>query len=287
MVASTLAFTVLDGLIKALGPSIPPPEVSFFRALFAAIPLFALALARVGVAGFRGLPWGRHLARGLFGLASMFGFFYALPRLGLAELVAISFAGPLFVTTLSVLWLGERVGPRRAAAVVVGFLGVLIVLRPGAALISPVALAALVATLCGAISSILTRPLGSRQPPLVIAAIFSGIACVGAALGLPFVWVTPEPLDLAILALAGLSGGCGTLFLTRAYVLAPASVVAPFEYVTLIWAVALGYVGWGETPDLGTWVGGAVIMASGLYILHRERVLRRPESAAPRAAPPA
>jgi drug/metabolite transporter (DMT)-like permease len=250
-------------------------EIVFFRNLFAFIPIVAYILATRGWTVLRtSRPLG-HLVRAGIGISGMLCGFAALGLMPLAEFTAINFAAPLFITALSWPVLGEKVGPHRWAAVAVGFLGVLVMVRPDPVhLVGLGALLALGQALGTAGAMLAIRQLGATEPGPTIVFYFTLAATLVGAAGLPFVWTRPSPDLLLILVACGLTGGVGQLLLTQAFRLAPAAIVAPFDYAALLWAGVLGYAIWSETPSAATLGGGGVVVASGLYILWRETRLR-------------
>jgi len=275
MLAGMAAVSVMDALAKWLAAGYPISELVFFRSLFA-LPLvfFILWQQRGGVAALTPRWRLGHALRASLSLGALFAFFTGLRYLPLAEAISIAFAAPLFVTALSVPILGERVGPRRWAAVVAGFLGVLIMTRPGAEAFRPEALYILAAALCYALSMLVTRRLArSETTPAVM---LSGI-CVALAvsvLALPFGWRTPVGADFWLFVLLGVVGGIGMYFMTQAYRYAPAAVIAPFDYTALLWGTLIGWLVWQELPGTNVWFGAAIVIASGLYIVHRETRVR-------------
>jgi len=267
--------SIMDALAKWLGESYPIAELVFFRSLFALLPVFfILWQQRSGFAALKPRWRLGHFLRAVLSLGALFTFFTGLRYLPLAEAISIAFAAPLFVTALSVPILGERVGPRRWAAVVIGFLGVLVMTRPGAETFRPEALYILAAALCYALSMLVTRRLArSDSTPAIM---LSGI-CVALAvssLALPFDWRTPVGADIWLFVLLGLVGGTGMYFMTQAYRYAPAAVIAPFDYTALLWATLFGWLVWHELPDTNVWFGAAIVIASGLYIVYRETRVR-------------
>ncbi len=267
--------SIMDALAKWLGESYPIAELVFFRSLFALLPVFfILWQQRSGFAALKPRWRLGHFLRAVLSLGALFTFFTGLRYLPLAEAISIAFAAPLFVTALSVPILGERVGPRRWAAVVIGFLGVLVMTRPGAEAFRPEALYILAAALCYALSMLVTRRLArSDSTPAIM---LSGI-CVALAvssLALPFDWRTPVGADIWLFVLLGLVGGTGMYFMTQAYRYAPAAVIAPFDYTALLWATLFGWLVWHELPDTNVWFGAAIVIASGLYIVYRETRVR-------------
>lgn len=272
-------FATMDALVKHLAATYPILQLVFFRSFFAFAPLSILILRSGGIGALAtARPLG-HVLRSLTGLVSMALFFLAFALLPLAEAIALSFAGPLFLTVLSIPLLGERVGPRRWAAVFAGFIGVLVIVRPGAGVFGAAALVPIGAALTYAFAMVYVRKLSRTETNAAIVFYFTLTCTVASGLALPFVWVTPSLADLPALVGLGLLGGAAQLFMTQAFRLAPAAVIAPFEYLAILFGIGFGYVFWGDLPDRWTVLGVAVVVASGLYILHRETVRRRERAA--------
>ena len=274
-------FAAMDALVKHLSPVYPVLQLVFFRSFFAFVPLSLLLLRAGGLGALAtARPLG-HVLRSLAGLASMLLFFLAFALLPLAEAIALSFAGPLFLTVLSIPLLGEKVGGRRWAAVLLGFVGVMLIVRPGAGVFGWVAAIPLGAALTYAFAMIFVRKLARSESNAAIVFYFTLSCTVVSALGLPFVWVQPALADLPALVGVGLLGGAAQLFMTQAFRLAPAAVVAPFEYLAILFGIGFGYAFWGEIPDGWTLGGAAVVVASGLYILRRETIRRAERGLSP------
>ncbi len=271
MLLSVLFFSVMNVLAKLLMDRFPVNEVMFFRSLFALIPVcLVIHFANGFAATLRTrYPWG-HLGRSMIGLSAMVATFWSFHLLPLGDAISLNFAAPLFLTALSVPLLGEKVGIHRWSAVLVGFAGVLIIVRPSGDVLNLGAMLALGGALCTAVAMITIRQLSRTELPNTIVFYFTLLTTVMTGLSLPVSWITPGPLDLLLLLATGLCGGCGQLMLTRAYSLAPAAVVAPLNYASLLLAVAFGWLLWGEVPTGTMAAGAAVVMASGLYILYRE-----------------
>ncbi|HJO05677.1 MAG TPA: DMT family transporter, partial [Acidobacteriota bacterium] len=217
------------------------------------------------------------LIRCLLTLVTWVSFYFAIARMPLGELAAILFSAPLMITALSGPLLGERVGLHRWTALLVGFLGVLLIVRPtGNAAGDWAGIAALVSSLFYALMMIQTRRLTSTESSaamLVYSAVFMALVSM---VTWPFQWQTPGGFDALLLLALGLLGGVSQYAMIQAYRLAPAYVVAPFDYTHLLWAMALGYVIWAEVPDAAMLLGAMVIVCSGLYVLAREaRFMRR------------
>lgn len=271
MLLSVLFFSVMNVLAKLLMDRFPVNEVMFFRSLFALIPVcLVIHFANGFAATLRTrYPWG-HLGRSMIGLSAMVATFWSFHLLPLGDAISLNFAAPLFLTALSVPLLGEKVGIHRWSAVLVGFVGVLIIVRPSGDVLNLGAMLALGGALCTAVAMITIRQLSRTELPNTIVFYFTLLTTVMTGLSLPVSWITPGPLDLMLLLATGLCGGCGQLMLTRAYSLAPAAVVAPLNYASLLLAVGFGWLLWGEVPTGTMAAGAAVVMASGLYILYRE-----------------
>ncbi|HET8726133.1 MAG TPA: DMT family transporter [Alphaproteobacteria bacterium] len=271
---AVMLLSVMDAVIKWLSADYSTMQIVFFRSLFGLLPLVVLVAKSGGLPILKTRRLGAHLLRGLIGLGAAFFFFFAFRVMPLADAYAIAFAAPLFVTALSVPLLGESVGARRWSAVWVGFLGVLIMLRPGTTDLSGFltigALAALGGTFCYAFSVTLIRRFSRTETNASLVFYSSCIMVAGSALFMPFEFVVPDGEGWLLLVITGLLGGTATLAMTEAFRIAPVAVLAPFEYTAMIWAVILGYGIWGDLPDAWILTGSGIVVASGLYILHRE-----------------
>ncbi len=276
MLGAVAVFSAMDALIKHLSTGYSPLQIIFFRNLFAFLPLLPVLARGGGLSLLRTRRLGAHLGRAAMGVGAMICFFTAFSLMPLADVVAISLSAPLFITALSVPLLAEQVGPRRWAAVLVGFIGVLVMVRPGgAAMVDPVALLPLAGAVLYALALIAMRKLGATERATTTVFYFTLACTVLSGLAQPFVWRMPDPGDFALLVCVGLLGGSAQLLMTQALRLAPAAVVAPFDYSALIFSIGFGYLVWSEIPDRLLLVGAAIVVASGLYILHRETLRRK------------
>ncbi len=220
-----------------------------------------------------------HLLRGLIYTATMVCFVWGLTLMPLAEATAIAFVAPLFVTLLSVPLLGERIDPPVLIASLVGFAGVLIVVRPGGGTFQLGALMLLGAAVFYALMMITARRYGAREHLWAMVFYMTLVPFLLTTMSLPWVWQTPEPWHWLGFLAAGVLGIGATAFITLAFRFAPAAIAAPFDYTAMLWAVLLGWWFWGELPDLWVWVGSALIMGSGLAIAYHDRrttLKRRP-----------
>jgi len=274
MLVAVAAFSTMDALIKWLAPTYPTIEIVFFRSLFGFLPL-AFVVLRSGRAALHTHRPLAQVARAIVGLVAMFGFFYCYRTMPLADVFGIAFSAPIFVTALSVPLLRERVGIRRWSAVSVGFVGVLIMLRPDAGIFASAAWIALGSTVLYAITQIFIRNLGRTESTVSIVFYVTLTTTLASACALPFQWVSPDALDLLLLVAIGILGGIGQILFTRAFRPAPAAVVSPFDYSGLIYVGLIGYFVWGDLPTPLFLLGAAIVIGSGLYILHRETRLAR------------
>lgn len=280
MCGAVLCFAMLDASAKWLAGAMDPWQVVFARYAGSMIMVMALLnpITHPGVLRTRrpGLQWVRSLL--LLGSTALN--FFALKYLQLAETVSIMFATPLLVALLSGPLLGEWPGPRRLAAIGVGFVGVLIITRPGLGGLHPAAFLSMLGCICYAFYSLATRVLASHDPPETTM-MYSGFAGTLAMLPIvPFFWTSPDGLSWTLMIAVAAFGSFGHWLLILAHRLAPATVLSPFIYSQIVWMVALGYLVFGQLPDRWTFAGAAVVIGSGLYLLYRERVRKVPEGSA-------
>lgn len=279
-IAATLAFGLMAAIARGLGDHFPLGQVVFFRSAFAFLPILAtMLISGAGIAALRTMrPWS-HLMRSGAGTGAMFSFFAALVFLPLADVTAISFVSPLLITALAAIVLGENVGVYRWSAVALGFVGVLIMISPhlgqSEAVAAPVlglALAFSSATFA-AFAMISVRRMSGTENALAIAFYFQLTCTVVSMLTLPFAWVTPSLREFGMLVMVGIFGGCGQILMTNSYRFATASTIANFDYVAMIWAILFGWIFFEELPAAAVYVGAAIVIASGAFIVWRERGL--------------
>ncbi|WP_149541129.1 DMT family transporter [Siccirubricoccus phaeus] len=279
MLAAHALFTCMSAVVKHLSDVIPLVELMFFRSAFALPVVMLIAMRGAGLATLRTKRVGGHALRAASGTAAQACGFFSLALLPIAEQTALNYTQPMFVTILAIPFLGEVVRIHRWSAVVVGFLGVLVIaagrgdgFAGGAALGIGVAVAG---GMFSALTTLLVRQLSSTETSTTITLWQSLLMSGFALVGLPFFWVTPSWEELGLLVLVGLIGGCAQWLLTEAYASAQVSAVAPYSYSGLIWSILLGWVVFADVPDLAMLGGSLLIVAAGLYILHREMVRRR------------
>ena len=273
LVMSNGLTATVDTVAKYMSPSLHGVQVVWGYSL-------AITVLVLGYAVFRPEPLWRAFAtrrpllqfgRGAMLFATISMLFVALAKLPLADVIAISFASPLFIILLAAPLLSERIEVHRFAAVVFGLAGVAIVMRPGAGVFEWAALLALASAVFFAFFQITTRVLASTESPFTTL-LYTGIGTLAcSSLAVPFFWAPISALEMMVFAVIGGLGVAAHVCMIRAYAFTQASFLAPFNYAKLLWAVALGYLVFGDVPQLNVIAGSAVIVASGLYVLYRER----------------
>jgi len=275
MVGATIVFALSSAVSKWLVASYPVGEVLFTRTAFALATCAVFILPQTGLAVFRTERLSHHVARSVSQTFSQTFLLIAFSLMPLASAIAINFSAPLFATLVSAVVLKEAVGLARGSALIVGFLGVLIVTNPGAETFQVGAIFALAnAMLYGSVTAgvrgmTATESAGTLTlyQLLLMTAIFAAF--------LPFGWTTPGAIDAGWMVFNGVANGIGQYWWTRSLHLAPASAVTPFFYLSLVWAVILGFLVWGDVPTLALLVGSGIVIGSGLFLLWRESARRR------------
>ncbi len=268
---AVFAFAMMDVVAKLLLVRHDPIMVVWARyASQGAWAVLILSPRLVSVA--RTSQPGLQILRSVLPFGATMFFFSALQALPLAEAVAIFEIAPLLITALAFLFLGEKIGPRRWAGVGIGFLGALIIVRPGSDVFSVASLLPMAAATCFAGYAVATRLLNAGESAWTSFLWTAVIGALLASLLLPFGWSTPDWRDALVMSLFGLLGGAGQLLMIMALRHAPASVVAPFNYTGLVYSAFWGFMVFSELPDAWTWVGASVIVSAGLYVWWRERV---------------
>jgi drug/metabolite transporter (DMT)-like permease len=275
MILSVAVFAVVNALVKYQEAVYPVSEVVFFRSIFALLFSCILVQRAGGFSILRTQRIAEHVGRGTLQFISMVCVFIAYHLMPLADAVAITFSSPLFLTVLSIPLLGEKVGRHRWAAVIVGFVGILIMVQPGPGTFSIGAILALANSALGASVTIALRRMSLTERPATLVT-YQAIVAVGlSVLILPFGWVNPTWQGGIGLASIGLISGVGQILWTQAFRLVPAAILAPFSYTSMIWSIGLGFMIWGDMPT-AVLIGGACVVAmSGLYILYRETIRRQ------------
>jgi drug/metabolite transporter (DMT)-like permease len=242
----------------------------FLRSVFGLLIFITMMRRYGGVGNLKTSKWQWHLLRTLLAAGAMFGFFFGLARMPLVNALTLGFTAPLMVTALSVPLLGERVGWRRWTAVVFGFVGIVIILRPGAGMVTPAALAVIAAAFCYACLAITARKLSTTETSYALSVyVISGPMLISGIL-LPGNWTAPNAASWGLFLLAGACSAVAWVGIIGGYRRAPPAMLAPFEYTALVGGAIAGYLIWDEVPDRWVVTGAIVIISSGLFVVYRE-----------------
>lgn len=265
---SVFMFSLMAGAVKLLEGKYPTNQLVFARAFFGLFPLIPLVYS-AGLATLRPRRISSHLIRGTVGITAMCLTFYALPRLPLATFTTISFSMPLFVAVLAALYLKEKLTKGGIAALIIGFIGVLVVLRPPEGFGNTAALVAIASAFMVAVVTVVIRQLTATENSLAIVFWFTTLCAASSGALTLFYHIPPISLhDGLLLVASGLFGGTGQVLLTQSYRFGQVSSLAVLEYTGLVWAILISFLSWGETPDLFMLAGAAIIIGAGSYTMH-------------------
>jgi len=271
MVGSSLCFALMHTLIRQVSADVDPFQIAFLRNFFGLV-IFIPFIVRSGLVVFRTSNFPLHCGRALLNVCAMMAFFTALSTIDVAKATALNFTAPIYTAILSVLFLGERFRLRRWGAIGLGFVGMLVILRPGIIEVDRGSILVLSSAILWGIVMMLIKFLGRTESSLTITAYMNVLMSVLSLVPALFVWTNP-PLEIwGILLAIGLTGTAAQLGLAESLKRAEATFVLPFEFLRLIWAALLGFLMFSEVPDVYTWLGGGVIFASTLYLAYRERL---------------
>jgi drug/metabolite transporter (DMT)-like permease len=269
MFLAVITFSVMDLLVK-WSDNYPTGEVLFFRGFFGILPTYFLIPNDKLRTFYKTKRPKEHLFRCLTGLIALVAIVIALRELPLAVVVSLSYAAPLFITILSILLLNEKVGLFRWAAVLIGFIGVIIIFEPGFKEMNVVYFLPIIFCIGMAFVTITIRKLSTTEPIWLISIFFTITISIAGLITISMGWVMPNFKDFILLALIGVTGGAANLLLTQSYKLSEVSLVAPLKYLSLVFAVIFGYIIWNEIPTLKTLIGASLVILSSLVIFRRE-----------------
>ena len=276
MLVGAAVLTLNDALIKVLAERYPTGEMLFIRGLFVWPWILVFALRSGGLSSLRIHNVRGQALRGACVIAGAFLFINGLRHLALADAIAIAFTGPLFITALAPVVLGERVGWRRWAAVLTGFAGVLFMLRPGSDVLQWAVIFPLGAAICGGLRDLITRRIAGTETTGAVLAVTTTVVLLSGLATAPFTdWVPPQRSDLVMFAASGVLIAIAHTLMIEAFRRGEATLVAPFKYSSLIWATLFGYLIFGDLPDPWTVAGAGIIVLAGLYVFRREAQLKR------------
>jgi len=269
MFLSVCTFSVMDLLVK-WSEDYPTGEVLFFRGFFGLLPTYFLIPKNKLKTFYKTTRLKEHLFRCLTGLVALIAIVIALRELPLAVVVSLSYAAPLFITILSIFLLSEKVGVFRWLAVLIGFIGVVVISEPGFDEMNIYYLLPLIFCIGMALVTITIRKLSTTEPIWLISIFFTITISIAGLVTIPIGWIMPNFQDFILLVLIGVTGGAANLFLTQSYKLSEVSLVAPLKYLSLIFAIIFGYLIWNEVPTLKTLMGAFLVIFASLIIFRRE-----------------
>ena len=274
MFLSVCAFSIMDLIVK-WSDNYPLGQVIFFRGFFGLVfYYFIIPKKRIKDFYFTKRPL-LHLSRCFFGLAALLSIFTALRNLPLATVVSITFAAPIFTTIFSIFFLSEKVGYFRWLAVIVGFVGILIISEPGFNSLNIYYIFPVIFVLGMSYVAISIRQLSSTEPVWLISLFFSAAITIAGIFTIPFGWLMPSFTDLILLSMIGFFGGVANLWLSQSYKFSEVSLVTPLKYLALVFAIGFGYLIWQEIPSSKTLIGAALVITSSIIIFRREIILKK------------
>ena len=279
MFLSVCAFSIMDLIVK-WSDNYPLGQVIFFRGFFGLVfYYFIIPKKRIKDFYLTKRPL-LHLSRCFFGLAALLSIFTALRNLPLATVVSITFAAPIFTTIFSIFFLSEKVGYFRWLAVIVGFVGILIISEPGFSSLNIYYIFPVIFVLGMSYVAISIRQLSSTEPVWLISLFFSAAITIAGIFTIPFGWLMPSFIDLILLSMIGFFGGVANLWLSQSYKFSEVSLVTPLKYLALVFAIGFGYLIWQEIPSSKTLIGAALVITSSIIIFRREIILKKNPTAA-------
>lgn len=274
MLVSTLAFAGMHACVRYVAAELHPFEIAFFRNFFGIFTLLPWFI-RFGLAPLRTRRLPLHLLRASINIFAMLMFFMALSLTELAKIQALSFTAPLFATLLAILILGERVRIRRWIALIIGFTGTVVILRPGFAQIDLGSMLVIGSAAIWACALIVIKILARTDSAVTITTYMVVLMTPMSLVPALFYWQWPDATQLFWLALIGILGTLAQMGMAQAFRLADATAMMPFDFMKLVWGALLGYLVFSEIPDIWTWIGGAIIFSGAMYIVYRENQLKK------------
>src|SRR6056300_986532 len=272
MIIATVLFSVMHASIKHMSSNMHPFEIAFFRNLFGLL-VIAPWFIKYGLEPLKTKKIKLHLARSFFYVFALLSFFFALSIAPLADVALLAFTAPLFASILAVFFLKEIIGIKRIIAIILGFIGAIIVIDPVYSSINNGHILTLLSASVWSISLIIIKILGRTESSVTITSYMVIIMIPLSGFAAYFYWETPTIHDLIFLAIIGISGTAAQMLLAQALRQGDTSIIMPFDFLKLIWAVGIGYLFFFEVPSLNTWLGSIIIFLSTIYIANRERVL--------------
>jgi len=274
MVGSVICFSIMDICIKWLN-YYPIGEVFFARFFIGLFPIFFIIPKDKLFSFYKTKRPGLHAFRAVTGSLAIIALFFGLRELPLADVVSLTFGGPIFVTIASILFLSEKVGLKRWSAVFLGFIGMLLIVQPAFIELNYYYITPIIFCIFFACVAISVRSLSKTEPIYRIAIYFTVLNCLLGLATLPYGWVVPTKIDIIIFIIMGLCGSIGNLLLTQSYRISEASLVTPIKYLSLVFAIVFGFLIWSEVPKFSTLMGASLVILSSFIIFIRETKLKK------------
>jgi len=271
VLSSSFTFAALGALIKVVSTSLTNEMVVFFRNLCALIFILPWIWYSRPLGGVKTAFFHLHLLRSLAGLGAMYCFFYAIAHLQLSEACLLASTAPLFIPAIAYVWIREPVARKVRGAIIIGFIGIVLMLKPGLGVFQPIAIVGLAAGAFVALAMVSIRRMSTSEPTIRIVFYFTVLGTLISAVPLVWSWQSPQPKIWWLLVLIGLFAAIGQILLTKGYSLAPAAQVGPFTYGNVVFATVLGWLFWGESLDSMTWVGAFLICIAGIITTRRTK----------------
>jgi len=276
LIAAAFLFAAMAALLKVVSAShLGNEDIVFFRNLFGLLALLPWLIRR-GIPALSTTYPGLHVLRSVAGLASMYCFFFAIGHMPLADAMVLNYTAPLFVPLMALVWLKEEVTARLWAAISLGFIGVVLTLKPGMGLFSPIALVALTSGLLAAVSVVTIRRMAHHEPSTRIVFYYSAVSTLISLAPLWWAWQPPTLMQLGLMALIGVLATGGQLFMTHGYTLAAAARIGPFMYVAVVFAALFGWIFWTEIPDGLSFAGAALVCIAGVLAIRHMNIATAP-----------
>ncbi|UCE82378.1 MAG: DMT family transporter [Deltaproteobacteria bacterium] len=269
VLGASFVFALLGSLVKVVSLSLTNEMVVFFRNICALIFILPWLWYSRPQGGVKTRFFQLHLLRSMAGLAAMYCFFYAIANLRLSEAFLLAATAPLFIPVIAYVWIREPLAQKVRGAIIIGFIGIVLILKPGLAIFQPVALVGLGAGILAAVAMVSIRRMSNSEPIIRIVFYFTALGTLVSAVPLGWSWQSPKSEIWWLLILIGLLAAVGQFLLTKGYSLAPAAQVGPFTYGNVVFATFLGWIFWGESLDSLTWAGAFLICIAGVITTHR------------------
>jgi drug/metabolite transporter (DMT)-like permease len=271
VLSASFTFAAMGALIKVVSTSLPNELVVFFRNFCALVFILPWILYSRSLGSVKTSCFQLHLVRSLAGLSAMYCFFYSIAHLQLSEACLLASTAPLFIPVIAYAWIREPVARKVRGAIIIGFIGILLILKPGVGVFQPIAIVGLASGMFAALAMVTIRRMSASEPTIRIVFYFSALGTLISAVPIIWSWQSPQPTIWCLLVLIGMLAAVGQILLTKGYSLAPAAQVGPLTYGNVVFSTFLGWLFWGESLDAMTWAGAVLICIAGIIATRRTK----------------